>query len=422
MKKTRWKRKGNYGRAIITLASGSLIAQLITILVAPLLTRIYTPEELGMYALILTAESLLGGIICARYDVSIVSEPNEKNVFPLIKLSILITIVFSTLATIAYGIYFSYFAKEGYGLYLLIFLFLMLIINGLLRVLEAYNNRMKDYKTISSVYVAKTFTQNIGTVILGLLHFSVYGMLFAHVTGMLAGLKKQAKSILPSVKDLYLINSTRLKEVMKMHYRLPLYSAPAQFANRFSYTSIFFFIEFLFGLGTLGFYSISNKALGLPLSVMSNNISKVFFEEASREYDETGKFKKSFNKTSLLLITLAIPMVIIIYLFSPSIFKFAFGNSWIEAGVYVQILAPMFGIRFVVNTVIYGLQIAKKQNLELIIQCLFIIASIGSFGLSRIYSYDIYQYLSAVSISFSIVYIIYYLFVAKYAYGFRSNK
>lgn len=55
-------------------------------------------------------------------------------------------------------------------------------------------------------------------------------------------------------------------------------------------------------------------------------------------------------------------MVLIMYYIAPIVFEVVFGPGWGNAGVYVQILAPMFGIRFIVNTVAYGLQIVKNKS------------------------------------------------------------
>lgn len=54
----------NFFKSVATLISGSIVAQLITVVASVLLARIYSPDELGVYTLILTAEGLFGSIIC----------------------------------------------------------------------------------------------------------------------------------------------------------------------------------------------------------------------------------------------------------------------------------------------------------------------------------------------------------------------
>lgn len=415
--------KGSFGKAILTLISGSLLAQGFTIIVAPLLTRIYTPEQLGIYTLILTAETLFGAIICARYDISIVSEKKSENVFPLIKLSIMCTIFLSFLAAMLYGTYY-FILQEQYRIYwyAIILIFIMLAFNGVIRILDAYNNRAGHYKVMTSVFVIRSAIQNFGAVGLGFLKLGVLGLLISHITAMLFGINRQLGSLKNNIKSIFDIPIKNIKVIAKENYRQPLYSTPAIFANRFSYSSILLFIEALYGLATLGYYFIANKVLGLPLSVLSTNVAKVFFKDASNEYNETGKFINTFKKTSILLTILAIPLVIILFFLSPIIFKYIFGPSWEKAGIYVQILAPMFGIRLIVNTIAYGLQIVGKQKYELILQILFIIASIFCFFISKTLDLNVYGYLISVSITFSLIYIIYYIEVYKFAKGKLSNN
>lgn len=414
-------KRGSFINSILTLTTGSLIAQIITILVSPLLTRIYTPQELGIYALILTAETLFGSIICARYDVAIISEKDTTKIFSIIKLSLVFTVIISTVATIGYG-GFYFLINEDYRSYsyAIIFIYILLLLNGVMRILEAYNNRYKEYKVMTKVYVLKTSVQNFGAVMLGILKFGVFGLLLSHTLGLISGVKKQSETILPHIKKILSANKTDIKSVMKSHYRLPVYSAPAMFANRFSYASIAIFIELLFGLAVLGYYSISYKVLGLPLTVMSNNIAKVFFQEASREFDNTGKFVDSFKKTSLILFGLSIPIVLTLYFLAPLMFELVFGPGWSQAGVYVQILAPMFGVRFIVNTIAYGLQVVKKQQLELGLQILFIVASISCFFVTKLLNYDVNTFLNLITISFSTIYLIYYFTVFKFAFGVKK--
>lgn len=399
------------------MTSGSLIAQLITIVVSPILTRIFSPEELGVYSLVLTAESLFGGIICGRYDIAIVSEKKEENVFSIIKLAAIIAIFSSFVATWAFG--YKYFlsnsTRNSYS-FAIIFIFFLLVINGWLRILESYNNRKREYKLMTTVNVYRTFVQNFGAVILGVLKFNVFGLLLSHTLGMAVGLNKQAKTLKPSLSKIKSVSKQDMLRILKKHYKQPLFSVPAIFSNRFSYSSINLFIEALFGLHILGYYSISYKALGLPLTVMSNNVAKVFFKDASIEYQEQGNFKNSFKKTSAFLFVLSIPMFLGMYFIVPPLFKVIFGSGWETAGTYVKILASMFVFRFIVNTVAYGLQVVYKQNLELVLQLSFVVVSVLTFFLTKKLSLTVEEYLRIISISFSLIYILYYFVIMKYAF------
>lgn len=168
-------------------------------------------------------------------------------------------------------------------------------------------------------------------------------------------------------------------------------------------------------MSVVGFYSISVRVLGLPLSVVSGNVSRVFFEEASREFKTTGGFRKAFNKSTIFLVSLAIPMVIFMMIFAPPLCGFVFGEGWEVAGEYIKILAPMFGIRFVVTALSPGLLIANKQNYELVLQLMLVAASVISFILTKVNTSSIEEFLLYICVSKSIVFIAYFVSIAIFS-------
>jgi O-antigen/teichoic acid export membrane protein len=407
-------------KSILVLASGSLIAQLITVITAPFLTRLFTAEDIGVYSYVLSIATIFMSVINGRYDMSIVTEKEEKRVYPLIKLSLLICFFASLIITVGYIIYINFFSKEYIDyLYTAAYMFVLLLTYGILNVLTSYNNRKKEYKIMTSVYVIRTSCQNIGAIFMGLLNMGISGLLFPYALGQLMGINKQAKSLKPHIIDIKNVKTSEMVEVLKLHYKQPMFSAPALLANSFSYSSITLFIGALFGMSIVGYYSISVRLLGLPLSIISGNVSKVFFESASREYNETSQFYESFKKTVLFQVILAIPMVIGMMAFAPKVFSLVFGEEWEIAGKYVVILAPMFGLRFIVSSISPGMIIANKQNSELILQIVFLVASIISFGIAKIGELSIENYLICISVLFSFSYIGFLLAVLKYS---KQNK
>ncbi|CAM4160932.1 lipopolysaccharide biosynthesis protein [Lederbergia lenta] len=401
-------------RAISTLISGSIIAQIISLVVAPIMTRLYTTEEIGVYTLVLTGITMFGSVICGRYDMAIVSERNEDNVFSLIKLSFFISLVASILISLGYVIFYKI---EGISpLTTVITMFILLLSTGIRNILVSYNNRKREYSLMTSVYVIRTLFKDITLVLLGLIKAGAIGLILSQIIGEILGLNRQAKSLKHQFKKIITTSKDRVIYVSKLHYKQPLYSVPALFANNFSYASINLFVENLFGLATLGHYYMTYKILGLPLSVISGNISKVFFQEASREYDKSDHYSKTFLKTTFILLIIAIPMAFFMFFLAPSIFKFIFGLGWERSGDYVKILAPMFAIRFIVTALSPGMMISKKQNLELVINFLFIIMSVIAFISSKMLSLDIVQFLTIISISYSFIYAFAFLILIRNAF------
>ncbi|MCI8547855.1 MAG: oligosaccharide flippase family protein [Bacilli bacterium] len=397
---------------ITKLTFGSLIAQAIAILISPITTRIYTPEQLGVYTLLLTVVTLFGPVLSAKIEMAIVTEKEEEKIYPIIVLSAIMCIILSIITIILYTIYIiitNQFNKE-YILYLII-IFVYLVITGFSNILISYNNRNKDYEIISTVYVIRTIIQNLGLVVFGIMKFSIIGMLISQVVGSLFGLRKQSEKLIPNWNKLKSVKKEDLKKVLKNNYKLILYTTPATLCNSGSYSLINFFITALYGATIFGYYSISFRILGIPLSLVSTNVSKVFFERASNEINQTGKFNNTFKKISLLLLMIAIPMIVLLVLLAPFICKIVFGEEWIIAGQYIQILVFMFGIRLVVSAISPALVIAKKQDVEMKMQITFLVASIMSYLISKHFHLNIYLFLGMISVLYSIIYLVIYIYI-----------
>ena len=403
---------------IAKLTLGSLIAQVISIIISPITTRIYTAEQLGVYTLLITVVTLFGPILSGKIEMSIVTEKEEKNIYPIIVLSIFICIGISIVTTILYTVYIiitNQFSSE-YILYLIIILFYLLI-TGFSNILISYNNRNRDYEIISSVYVIRTIMQNLGLVIFGFMHFSIVGMLLSQIIGSLFGLRRQAEKLIPNINKIKQVKKEEIIKVAKENYKLIVFTSPATLCNSASYSLLNFFINGLYGSTIFGYYSISYRILGVPLSLVSSNVSKVFFERASKEINEVGNFRNSLKRITFLLLLVAIPMVLALGTLAPILCKIVFGNEWKVSGEYVQILVFMFGVRLVVSALTPALVIAKKQSVEIRMQIAFLVVSIFTYIICKNFNLDIYIFLTIISILYSIVYILIYLFIYRISKG-----
>lgn len=404
--------QSQYIKYIYQLAMGSFIAQGITVLVAPIMTRLYTPEEIGVYTLTLTIITMFGPVICGKYDQAIVVAENEKRVSELIVGSVLFSFIFLVLITLGLKIYLTMNPQVSEGIESYLYIIISILsLTAFVNILTAYNNRHKEYKTISSVTITRTLAQNLGIVILGILKFGTLGLLLSQLLGMLIGIKKQGKHLFESEINLKSIKLLNVKKILVRYNQLPFYSMPAHFINAASYSVLNFFIMGLFGLATFGFYAISYRILGLPLNLISMNVSKVFFQKASEERKMSGNFYRSLMMTSLFLTCLSVPMSIILMVFGPVVFEIVFGSGWGVAGEFVRILAPMYGIRFIVTALAPALIISGKQKAEFYMSTMFIIASILSYLICDLMHLDVFSFLKLITITYSVIYILFYIYI-----------
>lgn len=408
-------------RSIATLMSGTIIAQMISFLVSPLMTRLYTEEQIGEYTLLLTAVTMFGAVICGRYDMAIVSEKDDKSIFSLIKLSSIITIFFSVAVSIGYSIYFclSGSTKMKFA-EIFVWILVFLLAKGFLNILHSYNNHHQEYKLMAKSSVTKEVGKATTIVGFGLFNLGTFGLLLSYLFSDILELWQQARNFKNNIFKIKSITFADVQNVSKKHIRQPVYSVPASFANSFSYSIINIFVDALFGTVALAYYSMSYRMLGIPLTLISGSTSKAYFEKAVSEYNQTGNFRKTFVQTSLFLLVLAIPMALILMLLAPWAFELFFGEGWGKSGEYVRYLAPMFALRLIVSPLTPTMIICNKQKTDLIFQILFVVASCGSYLFGRAMK-SIEVFLLSITIMFAIVYTVYYVYMLKLSFK-KENK
>lgn len=398
--------KSLYLRSILLLTSGSMLGQVIGFVGSMIMTRIYTASEIGIMTTVVSFSGIFAPVINGRFDFALVKERRDKYIFALVKLSIYIGVVLSLFISLGSFIYFT--GIDGFisPFVSVVFVFFILVIQVFSNVFKSYNNNIGDFKTMTSVIVMRRFAEEVSMTVFGLLGWKAIGLLVSRVIGQYFGMKREIKNIKKKFINILSVQRKDMVEAYNIHKRQLYYSAPAALMNAGSYSLISLVIGKFFGLEVLGVYAISFAVLGLPLSVISGNVSKVYFSEASKEYAKKGVFNESTNKTLIFLILFGIILFFVMYYLFPMIVPFIYGDKYEMSGFMIRILSPMFAIRFVSSAINTGLVVCNKQNFELIIQLLFMI-SVALLAILCNYRFlSITTFLLGVSVSYSIVYLI----------------
>ena len=396
--------KGKNIKNILVLSIGAVLAQVLNFVCSLFMTRIYPKDEIGIFTFIVSIVTIFSAVINARYDVSLVSAEDEE-VNSLIKLSLIICLILSLIISACiWGYYYVYPGILAFRY--IYFIFALLVIYGIVNILTSYNNRCEDYGVIAKSTLSRTFLQSILIVIFGFIKPDGNFLVLSQVIGQLAGIKSQGEKLFNKLSDIVHTSKANLLVVLKKYKKQPLYSVPSTFVNALSYSIISIIIGNHYGMAILALYSISVRVLGIPLNIFSSNIAKVHYKEANKEILANGNFFNSTRKMLILGGLIGGCMFVLLELFSEFLFIFLYGETWKQSGTYVEILAPMFAMRLVVGSVGFSFIISNKQQWEFFFQTMLLMAVLCIAGLSRIYAWNITEMLYAVSIGYSVIYMI----------------
>ena len=150
----KFKSRSEFSRNVLTLMTGTSIAQAIPIAVSPILTRIYTPEEFGSFALYMTIVSLLSILVTGRYELAIMLPKKDEDAINLVALSILISFIISVFVFLIVFIFNTeitdWLANKAISSWLYL-IPLSIFFSGLYQSLYFWNNRLDTFPCFPTI-------------------------------------------------------------------------------------------------------------------------------------------------------------------------------------------------------------------------------------------------------------------------------
>ncbi|HDZ6643389.1 TPA: type 8 capsular polysaccharide synthesis protein Cap8K [Staphylococcus aureus] len=396
---------------LMILSSG--IAQVILIITTPIITRLYSPAEFGEFTIFSNIAMILIPIINARYDLLIVNAKNDRsaNILSQISflISLLILLILIPILAISAWLYPNFILD-------FIFIIIMLFLVSLTNIFTNYLNKERKYKVLSLINVFRAGSMALLQIIFGLLSLGSLGLIIgfslSYITGITLGYKTFKKHFnivrnKEETKALFLENKNQL-----------VYSTPSILLNSLSFSVVVFFIGILYTNTEVGIFGMAIRVLGIPVTIISLGLSKIFMQQANDYYIERGNFRNLLLKFSSTLVIVSIILYVPLYLFSEELVNILLGHSWVDAITVIKIVIPLFVIRLIVSTVSLSVIVLQKQQLELILQALFLIGTTVTFVISKMLNLT---FLNFVSINTAVLIVSYMIFFIA-LYYFAKNK
>ena len=339
--KSSFVNKNSFLRHVIILTSGTVLAQLINVLTSPLITRLYSPEDMGGLTSILAITTMLGVIAAGRYELAIILPEKEKDATAIAFLGIGISFVFGFILTILF-IFFGHFLTPILGMKNIpvnwtYILGLLVFFTGIQQVFTRTSIRNREFKVLATTQVTQTIGINSVKIGLGFLHCGVSGLFAGTLTGAITRSMRlcwaQRKHFFdkfnqPSFNDLIL--------QAKRYKNFPLVSSWSALLNSASTQIPVVLFASLFSPAVAGYYALSYRILKLPIILIGQSVGNVFIDRAARarnNYTELSRITLNIYKK--LLILGALSMTVFTF-YGDLIFPFVFGKNWAEAGKYAQ--------------------------------------------------------------------------------------
>jgi O-antigen/teichoic acid export membrane protein len=362
------KGKGTFVGSVLTLGVGTVLAQGIKLLSAPVLSRLFGPAATGIAGLFDSVTRTVCPVTTLNYHVAIVLPEKDEEGVNLFALSCLLVVAISLISAGAMWL-------GGDSLLRLIkapelipyeWLFpLGIFAIGMELPLRYWNTRQKYFRRQASSSVWGSLASFAALVALGLAglrsgEYLILGRMLLLIVpvGILIWvfLRQDVRFALLHCR------AGAIWQAAKRWRDFPLYGLWAHLLNGASQQIPALLLVAFFSAEVAGFYGYSVALLALPMSIVTGAVAQVFLQHASAAHAAGGNLAPMVEKAYKSLSAISLMPVLIVALIGPELFQVILGDAWTEAGIYSAILSPWLFLNFVYNPISALYSVLERQG------------------------------------------------------------
>ncbi|MBN2537004.1 oligosaccharide flippase family protein, partial [candidate division WOR-3 bacterium] len=279
--------RGRFARQALKLAAGTAIAQGLTLLAAPVLTRVYNPEAFGIAALFQSLVGIIAAVSCLRYEMAIMLPASDRRAADMFGLSLVLTVMVSAVTVLPAVFAAGPIARALNSPGIAPWIWLVpvgILLGGFTLAFNNWETRTGRFGRLSVARVAAAIT-------------TVGAMLFLGLAGRPSGGSRIVAMVLGSLAFCILIGSlvwrddrgllrgavSRLGILAgaRRFRRFPVFDTWSTLMNAISWQLPALLLSRFFSTAVVGHYALGFRTLQLPMSLVGTAIGQVFFRRAA---------------------------------------------------------------------------------------------------------------------------------------------
>lgn len=391
------------------ISSGTLLGQLIAIVSLPILTRLYGSEIIGYMTLFTSIATVINSFSDLGLTNAIMIATNEEKSYQIYKVVSSINFFISVASFCIIPLIYS--GEKQYNPFFIGFMVSIIVLTQQqIQISYTWLNKNQKYNILMKNPIINQVAIFVISISLYFTGINKFGYFIGVLTGQLLTLLNM-KRYLPKSKIVF--NLSKYKKVINENKDFVSYQLPTTILTNVKNQLPTFLINNFFGTTILGYYSITQKILNIPINLLANAIGKVFFSNISKMVqngEKIGEYVfqnlKRATYISIVPITLLISLsniaIYIIMGYFNDVASQMLQASSIQA-IFTFLMASLSGIYIVIKKQNYALKSVIAQMLGYII----------GFGLGKFIFNDVVRALYITTIIYSIIQIIYFCFIFK---------
>lgn len=334
---------------VIVVMSGTAMAQIFGFACSPIISRLYTPSDFGVFGSFYSVCAIIGAGITLEYTQAILLQKEKDDALSLFILSCLCTLSLSFLLLI-----FCLFAPEAVhgvmktsGVWVLALLIVASIATGFETSCLALATWSKAFKHTSTSQVIRSLSSNGMQVGFGYAKFGGAGLIVSSVLADILASLNLFRVFLPDLIHFRKrFRWNRIKCLAKEYRDFPMYAATQNIVANLSSGLPVLLLTYFFGVAVAGSYAFGMRILQVPMGLVLRAVRQVLLQKAGETMYSGNKLAPLYVKTTAGLIAVAFFPALVLFMWAPQIFTWVFGNQWQAAGEFARSLVLWLFVGF----------------------------------------------------------------------------
>lgn len=364
--------------------TGSALGQGLALLLSPIITRLFTPEDFSAFEQYAFLLSVFTVVVTGKYEFAIMHPQHRDDARHLAGLAMRIALyvcgVMLIVLLFTSGMIAEYVHHESLK-YLLWTLPFVLVAIAVFNIVNFWFSREKNYKIAARSKLLYSAAGEPVKVAAGWLQTGAGGLIVGTAIGhFVAAWYSWKKFKLHEPKTFFHLSKEKLKSLGREHGDYPRYAIWGGVLNnlaQWAHVAVFTFFYGEKALIPIGLIALSRRIFFNPLGILSSSYGQVFYQRIS-EIESPFELRDFYLKNLSRFLIFASVMVFIVQILPENSIGFIFGNAWTDALIYLKILSYWYALNFVIGTlsfIFYRLQLQWYTLLVDIFHFLIVIAA-----------------------------------------------
>lgn len=368
--------KSSSARNVGKLLTANVFAQALGILVYPILTRMYAPEDFALLSLFTSTLGVAGLAATAEYQYAVVLPKEEEKARALVRLSGMITLCVAGVFCLSLP-----FAEPIAGLFNAPELArwwwtmpLSIVVMGAWNILNYWYIRRRAFARISGYQVSQSLFSAGSKVGFGALGYLRGGMILATVLAPLVSLAiSVGMAWKKHLRELFCEPAAPMREVAREYANFPKYSLPRALVNSVGQALPVWLLTPCFGLQEVGLLSLAMMASFVPLNIVTKSCYQVLFQKVSVLVQNRQPIGRVLGRFCIVTGGVLVVGMALLYIVMPQLVTLLFGEEWTGSADIIRALYPYLILTPICGTISFLSDVFAKQKTALWMEVVYVL-------------------------------------------------